>query len=111
MTSLRAGTGNPEGCNRGRFEVKLGSGDVGIALYVALSAGSFEGRLRIAVTHSGECDGTAAIAGNLPGLLNPDEVQAQPWRSNIEGADLIERLARDLVALSPTEDDLVGYPG
>ena len=51
-----------------------------IALYVARIATNFEEGLCIAVTHSGDSDSTAAIAGNLLGLVFPDEVLAHPWR-------------------------------
>ncbi|WP_347917471.1 ADP-ribosylglycohydrolase family protein [Paracoccus marcusii] len=67
-----------------------------IALYAALAAPDFETGLRIAVTHSGDSDSTGAIAGNLLGLLYPDQVMAHPWRRQVECADLVMRLAADL---------------
>lgn len=67
-----------------------------IALYAALASRSFEEGLRIAVTHSGDSDSTGAIAGNLLGLLYPQQVMEHRWRREIECADLIDRLARDL---------------
>ena len=67
-----------------------------IALYAARMATGFEHGLRIAVTHSGDSDSTGAIAGNLLGLMFPDQVMAHPWRGQIECADLIDRLAGDL---------------
>jgi len=67
-----------------------------IALYAARAATGFEHGLRIAVTHSGDSDSTGAIAGNLLGLMFPDQVMAHPWRGQIECADLIDRLAGDL---------------
>lgn len=70
-----------------------------IALYAARVATGFEEGLRIAVTHSGDSDSTGAIAGNLLGLLFPDEVMAHAWRTQIECADLIDRMASDLYAI------------
>ena len=69
---------------------------LGIALYAVLASSSFEEGLRIATTHAGDSDSTGAIAGNLLGLLYPQEVIAHPWRREIECADLIDRLARDM---------------
>ncbi len=82
-----------------------------IALYSCLVASSLEDGLKIAVTHSGDSDSTGAIAGNLLGLMFPDEVMAHPWRREIECADLINRLARDLAETDPTEEDFDRYPG
>lgn len=67
-----------------------------IALYAGRVTRDFEHGLRIAVTHSGDSDSTAAIAGNLLGLLFPDEVMAHDWRRQVECADLIDRIAGDL---------------
>lgn len=67
-----------------------------IALYAALASSSFEAGLRIAVEHSGDSDSTGAIAGNLLGLMYPEEVMAHPWRRQIECADLIDQIAKDL---------------
>ncbi len=36
------------------------------------------------------------MAGNLLGLMYAREVMAHPWRREIECADVIERLARDM---------------
>lgn len=67
-----------------------------IAIYAALAASNFEEGLRIAVTHSGDSDSTGAIAGNLLGLLYPEQVMTHPWRRQIECADLIGRVTIDL---------------
>ncbi|GAP23381.1 ADP-ribosylglycohydrolase [Gluconobacter frateurii NBRC 101659] len=95
----RAWTAIPDG--RPETVETLGQGWVAeetlsIALYAARIATGFEEGLRIAVTHSGDSDSTAAITGNLLGLMFPDEVMAHPWRTQIECADLIDRLAGDL---------------
>ncbi len=67
-----------------------------IALYASLSARDFEHGLLIAVTHGGDSDSTGAIAGNMLGLLFADQVFAHRWAGQVECADLITRLARDL---------------
>lgn len=51
-----------------------------IAIYAARAAKGFQDGLRIAVTHSGDSDSTGAIAGNLLGLLYPDEVMHHEGR-------------------------------
>lgn len=67
-----------------------------IAVYAALASASFASGLQIALCHSGDSDSTAAIAGNLLGLLYPSHVALHPAHDNVECADLIERIARDL---------------
>lgn len=66
-----------------------------IALYACLRGGNVDECLRIAVTHGGDSDSTAAIAGNMLGVMNPDAVLSHPWASIIQGADIISRLACD----------------
>jgi ADP-ribosylglycohydrolase/protein-tyrosine phosphatase len=87
-----------------------------IAIYAALVARDFEHGLRIAVTHSGDSDSTGAIAGNLLGLIFPDQVMSHAWRRQIECADLIDRIAADLHRARRPERDFVetmwaSYPG
>ncbi|MDW3116926.1 MAG: ADP-ribosylglycohydrolase family protein [Roseovarius pacificus] len=67
-----------------------------IALYAACVGKNFEEGLCIAVTHSGDSDSTGAIAGNLLGILYPDQVFAHRWKNEVGGADLILPLALDL---------------
>lgn len=72
--------------------------------------------MRIAVTHGGDSDSTDAIAGNLLGLMYLDEVLGHRWAWQIECADLISRLTRDL-AVAPgwtadqAEEQWPVYPG
>ncbi|WP_280985263.1 ADP-ribosylglycohydrolase family protein [Dichotomicrobium thermohalophilum] len=87
-----------------------------IALYSALATSNLEDGLRCAVTHSGDSDSTGAVAGNLLGLLYPDQVFEHPWSNQIECRDLILRLARDLVEVQDwsnefTEEQFAVYPG
>lgn len=87
-----------------------------IAIYAARAAKGFQDGLRIAVTHSGDSDSTGAIAGNLLGLLYPDEVMHHEWRRRIECADLVDRIATDLHTARHPDDDFVdrmwdAYPG
>ncbi|WP_347268603.1 ADP-ribosylglycohydrolase family protein [Paracoccus sp. (in: a-proteobacteria)] len=65
-----------------------------IALYAALAGLDFWHGLQIAVTHSGDSDSTGAIAGNLLGLLYPEQALAR--RHDLECSDVIARIARDL---------------
>lgn len=66
-----------------------------IALYSCLATEGLEQGLRMAVTHSGDSDSTGAIAGNMLGLLYPDQVFQHPWAEQVECADIIRRLAHD----------------
>ncbi|MCF1708703.1 ADP-ribosylglycohydrolase family protein [Tabrizicola sp. J26] len=98
MAALEAALNAPRD---GRAETveSLGSGWVAeealaIAIYAALAGRDFWHGLQIAVTHSGDSDSTGAIAGNLLGLLYPDQAQAS--RTQLECSDLIARIARDL---------------
>ena len=86
-----------------------------IALYACLAGKSLEETLQIAVLHSGDSDSTAAIAGNMFGLLDPIAVLNHPWAPVIEGIDIILRLARDHFHLENgndgTEQLANAYPG
>lgn len=81
---------------------KLGGGwtaeeALSIGLYAAFNAKSFEHGLKIAITHSGDSDSTGAIAGNLLGLIFPEQVMDHKWRREIECADLIFKISRSLL--------------
>lgn len=69
-----------------------------IAVYAARVGRDVEHGLQVAVTHSGDSDSTGAVAGNLLGLLHPAETLSHRWQGEIECADLIDRIARDLAA-------------
>lgn len=72
-----------------------------IALYAVVSTDGFETGLCRAVTHSGDSDSTGAIAGNLLGLIYPDEALGHSWAAVVECRDLIAMIAADL-AMAPT---------
>ena len=86
-----------------------------IALYACLAGGSFEAALLIAATHGGDSDSTAAIAGNMLGLLDPAAVLRHRWAEIVEGADIISQLVRDYRELSSdidaAEELFEVYPG
>ncbi len=86
-----------------------------IALYACLAGETFEEALLIAATHGGESDSTAAIAGNMLGLLDPAAVLQHRWAEIVEGADIISQLVRDYRELSSdsgaAEDLFEVYPG
>lgn len=71
-----------------------------IALYACLAGNSFEDALLIAATHGGDSDSTAAIAGNMLGLLDPAAVLRHRWAEIVEGADIISQVVRDYRQLS-----------
>lgn len=84
-----------------------------IALYACLCAKGLTHGLTIAVTHSGDCDSTGAIAGNALGLMFPDETRDHPWARQVECADLIAKVSNDLaLSLSGRATLLTDeYPG
>jgi ADP-ribosylglycohydrolase len=87
-----------------------------IALYCSLSASNFEEGLRMAVTHSGDSDSTGSIAGNMLGLLYPNDIFIHRWAAAIECSDLISRLSRDLTAAKSWNENEIEhhwqeYPG
>ena len=86
-----------------------------IALYSCLAGKTFEASLLIAATHGGDSDSTAAIAGNMLGLLDPVAVLQHRWAEIVEGTDIIAQLVRDFGKLSSEPDavkELIdAYPG
>ncbi|MDH2328832.1 ADP-ribosylglycohydrolase family protein [Cereibacter sp. SYSU M97828] len=87
-----------------------------IAVYSARVARDAAHGLQVAVTHSGDSDSTGAMAGNLLGLLRPDEVLRHRWLRDLECADIIDRIARDLAKAaradhSFADDFRIQYPG
>lgn len=86
-----------------------------IALYACLAGDSFEEALLIAATHGGDSDSTAAIAGNMLGLIDPAAVLRHRWAEIVEGADIISQLVRDYRELSSdidaAEELFEVYPG
>lgn len=83
-----------------------------IAVYAARVGRDPDHGLRIAAIHSGDSDSTAAIAGNLLGLLHSQKVLATcpPLRER----DLIEHIARDLALARADQLDpglSARYPG
>lgn len=82
---------------------KLGGGWVAtealsIALYATRCANDFGHGLQIAVMHSGDSDSTGAIAGQLLGLIMPNQVIRHRWRRRIQCADLVCATADELYA-------------
>ena len=75
-----------------------------IALYACLAGDTFEEALLIAATHGGDSDSTAAIAGNMLGLLDPAAVLRHRWAEIVEGTDIISQLVRDYRELSSNSD-------
>jgi ADP-ribosyl-[dinitrogen reductase] hydrolase len=116
VRAIQAACDAPRDGNPGTVE-SLGGGWVAeealaIALYAGLASDNFDQGIRAAVMHSGDSDSTGAIAGNLLGLLYPEEVLAHPWVRQLECSDLIVRIARDLGnAMGFDEDQFDDYPG
>jgi len=80
---------------------KLGQGWVGeealgIATYCALAAGGFRSAVLLAVNHDGDSDSTGAVCGNLVGALLGAESIDPVFLDDLEGRDVIDRVADDL---------------
>lgn len=69
-----------------------------IGVYCALVAPNVLAGLRLAVTHGGDSDSTGAIAGNLLGAIHGPGGVPAALLSGLEGRDVVERVAKDLVA-------------
>lgn len=82
---------------------RLGAGWVGeetlaIAIYCVLATKTVRDALLLAVNHSGDTDSTASVAGNVVGALVGEAALPAEWVGNVELADVITRIADDLVA-------------
>jgi ADP-ribosylglycohydrolase len=83
-----------------------------MALYCALSAGSFRSGVLLAANHGGDSDSTAAICGNLLGAdLGLAAIDAG-LLDDLEGRAVIEEMADDLydVFVAGHQPDRVKYP-
>jgi ADP-ribosylglycohydrolase len=79
----------------------LGGGWVGeealaIAVYCALTATAFTDGVLAAVNHSGDSDSTGSITGNLLGAAFGTQAIPPHLLTDLEGADVITRVATDL---------------
>lgn len=73
-----------------------------MAVYCALPATGFRPAILLAANHGGDSDSTAAICGNLLGaVLGADAIDAD-LLDDLEGRDVIERVADDLYGLFVT---------
>ncbi len=83
---------------------KLGKGWIAeealsIAIYCCLSyPKDFKSAVLLAVNHSGDSDSTAAITGNILGALNGVQSLPLSWIERLDGADIVDNLARSLAA-------------
>ena len=70
-----------------------------IALYCALTASSLEQGIVAAVNITGDSDSTGAMTGNLLGAIHGMAAVPPRWLTTLELKDVIETVARDLVAI------------
>lgn len=81
---------------------KLGEGWVGeealsIALYCSLHFETdVKNAIILAANHSGDTDSTAAITGNIVGLMNGINAIPTPWQQNLQLADLVVQYGQKL---------------
>jgi ADP-ribosylglycohydrolase len=99
---------------------RLGAGWVAeealaIALFCALVSSDFESGVILAVNHGGDSDSTGAIAGSLLGAKLGLGAIPSRFQDKLEGRDVIERIANDMVnhfvgERNHTLDDCDRYP-
>jgi ADP-ribosylglycohydrolase len=70
---------------------------LGIAVYCALVAESFEDGVVLAVNHDGDSDSTGAVAGNLLGAMHGVQSIPARWLEPLELRDLIAETAERLL--------------
>ena len=70
-----------------------------IALYAGIVSRDLDHGLQTAIIHEGDSDSTGAIAGNLLGLMYPEQVPAHPLLNELGGKHLIEKMANGLAAI------------
>lgn len=69
-----------------------------IALFCALVADDFRSGVLLAVNHSGDTDSTGSMTGQLLGVQGGVGVIPMDWLDELEGRDVIEQVAKDLIA-------------
>jgi ADP-ribosylglycohydrolase len=101
--ALRAASADAGAPTAQRVET-LGAGWVAeealaIAVYCAVAADPADPvtALLAAVNHSGDSDSTGAICGNLVGAALGDLALPWDWLAELEGGELVARVADDLV--------------
>ena len=68
-----------------------------ISIYAALCfPNNFEDAVNLSANHSGDCDSTASLTGNLIGLIVGEENIPDKWKNNLRHADFIRQVAIDL---------------
>ncbi|MDN3054799.1 MULTISPECIES: ADP-ribosylglycohydrolase family protein [Streptomyces] len=81
-----------------------------VGLYCALVAEDVRHGLLLAVNHGGDSDSTAAICGNLLGVLHGETALPPAWLAEVEGRGTILELADDF-AMEMTQGPALHGPG
>lgn len=68
-----------------------------IAVYCALVSDNFQTGVLLAVNHSGDSDSTGSLAGQLIGVQHGVQAIPTHWLDQLEGRDIIEQMANDLI--------------
>lgn len=69
-----------------------------IALFCALTADDFRSGVLLAVNHTGDTDSTGSLTGQLLGVQGGVGVIPEEWLDELEGRDVIQQVAEDLIA-------------
>ncbi|MEI6289984.1 MAG: ADP-ribosylglycohydrolase family protein, partial [Chloroflexota bacterium] len=57
----------------------------------------FKGGVRAAANHSGDCDSTGAVTGNILGALLGSDSIPTDWIDNLAEARVVEKLSGDIL--------------
>lgn len=68
-----------------------------ISLYTSLIfENDFEKGVLLAVNHSGDCDSTGSITGNILGIIHGIKAIPKKWVTNLRNHDFVQQIAEDL---------------
>ncbi len=91
----------------------LGEGWVGeetlsISIYCALHfQNDFPGGVRAAANHSGDCDSTGAVTGNILGALLGRDSIPSIWIENLAEARVVDQVAKDLFKVLSEDAEII----
>jgi ADP-ribosyl-[dinitrogen reductase] hydrolase len=77
-------------------EAWVGEEALGVAIYCSLMADDFASGVRMSVNHDGDSDTTGLLVGQLLGAIHGEAAIPAHWLSDLEGQEIIRRMADDL---------------
>ena len=77
-------------------EAWIGEEALGVAIYCSLMVDDFASGVRMSVNHDGDSDTTGLLVGQLLGAIHGEAAIPAHWLSDLEGQEIIRRMADDL---------------